>query len=51
MSNHKSFRNMSPLPHGFFEVSTSGRYHKNMKILKTLASNSKYFRIYGVFKK
>ena len=25
---------MSPLPHGFFEIFTSGRYHSGMKILK-----------------
>ena len=35
----------------FFEILTSGRYHKDMKALKILASNSKHFRIYGISKK
>ena len=30
---------------------TSGRYHRDMKILKILASNSKQFWVYGIFKK
>ena len=43
---------MSPLPHGFFKnFFTNGRYHRDMKILKILASNSKQFRVYGIFKK
>ena len=48
----QSFWNMSPLPHGFFwnfyqwQVC---RYHRGMKMLKVLASNSKNFRIYGIF--
>ena len=29
----------------------SGRYHRDMKILKILASNSKQFWVYGIFKK
>ena len=33
------------------EIVTSGRYHKDMKILKILVSNSKRFRVYGIFKK
>ena len=32
----------------FSEIFTSGRYHKDMKILKTLASNSKWFRGYSL---
>ena len=28
-----------------------GRYHRDMEILKILASNSKQFRVYGIFKK
>ena len=32
----------------FLEIFTSARYHRDMKILKTLASNS---MIYGIFKK
>ena len=51
MSNHKKFLDMSPLSHGFFEIFTSGRYNKDMKALKKLASNSKHFRIYCNFKK
>ena len=39
---------MSPLPHGFFKKFTSGRYHRDMKILKILASSSKQFRVYDI---
>ena len=36
----------------FLEIFTSGRYHRDTKILKILlASNSKRFRVYGIFKK
>ena len=35
----------------FLEIFTSGRYHRDMKILKILASNSKQFRVYRIFKK
>ena len=35
----------------FLEIFISGRYQKDMKILKTLASNSKQFRVYGILKK
>ena len=35
----------------FFEIFISGRYHRDMEALKILASNSKHFRIYGIFKK
>ena len=35
----------------FSEIFTSGRYHRNMKIVKILASNSERFRVYGIFKK
>ena len=35
----------------FLEIFTSGRYHRDMKISKILASNSKRFRVYGIFKK
>ena len=34
-----------------FEIFTSGSYHREMKILKRLASNSKRFRLYDIFKK
>ena len=46
----QNFWIMSPLSHGFFfEIVTIGRYHRKMKALKILASNSKQFRIYGIF--
>ena len=36
----------------FLEIFTSSRYHRDIKILKILlASNSKQFRVYGLFKK
>ena len=35
----------------FLKIFTIGRYHRDMKILKVLASNSKRFRVYGIFKK
>ena len=35
----------------FFEIFTSGRYHRDMKALKILAPNSKHFRIHGTFNK
>ena len=35
----------------FLEIFTSGKYHRDMKILKILASNSKRFRVYGILKK
>ena len=35
----------------FLKIFTIGRYHTDMKILKVLASNSKRFRVYGIFKK
>ena len=34
----------------FFEIFTSGSYHRDMSILKILASNSKQFRVYGILK-
>ena len=33
----------------FLEIFTSGRYQRDKKILKILASNSKWFRVYGIF--
>ena len=42
---------MSLLPHGLLEIFTKGRYHRDMKIQKILASNSKRFRVYGIFKR
>ena len=35
----------------FIEIFTSDRYHRDMKILKILTSNSNPFRVYGIFKK
>ena len=32
----------------FLEIFTRGRYHRDMKILKILAFNSKEFRAYGI---
>ena len=47
----QNFSIMSPLSYGFFKTFTSDRYHRDMKALKILASNSKHFRIYGIVKK
>ena len=33
------------------EIFTSGRYHRDMKVLEILTSNSKRFRVYGISKK
>ena len=40
-------------PHlmGYLEIFATGSYHRDMKILKILASNSQWFRVYGIFKK
>ena len=35
----------------FLDIFTSGKYHRDMKILKILASNFKQFRVYGIFNK
>ena len=35
----------------FLETFTSGKYHRDMTNLKILASNSKWFRVYGIFDK
>ena len=35
----------------FLEIFTSVRYPKEMKVLKILTSNSKWFRVYDIFKK
>ena len=35
----------------FLETFTSGSYDRDLKILKILASNSKWVRVYGIFKK
>ena len=52
MSNHKKVsESCHPYLMDFFEIFTSGRYHRDMKALKILTSNSKDFRMYGTFKK
>ena len=47
--------NSSRAPHpdltDFFEIFTSGRHHKDIKILKILATNSKWLRFYDILKK
>ena len=35
----------------FFEIFTSGKYDRDVKILKILACNCKRFRFYGIFEK
>ena len=35
----------------FLEIFTSGKYHRGMTVLKILASDSKWFRVYGIFNK
>ena len=35
----------------FFEIFSIGRYHRDMKALKILASNFEHFRIFGTFNK
>ena len=47
----KSSRACHPYLMDFFGVFTSGRYHRDMKIVKMLAPNSKQFRFSGIFKK
>ena len=42
----KSFRVCHLYITDFLEIFTSSRYHRDMKILKILASNSKRFRVY-----
>ena len=36
---------------GHITLTSSGRYHRDMKLLKILASDFKEFRLYGIFKK
>ena len=47
----KLSRACNPYLMDFLEIFTSGRYHRDMKILEILASNTKRFRVYGIFKK
>ena len=47
----KSSRACHPYLMDFLKNFTSGRYHRDMKILKILASNLKRIRVYGIFKK
>ena len=52
MSNHTKFlEHVTLISSIFFEIFTTGRYHKDIKALKMLASNSKCFRIYDTFNK
>ena len=46
----KSSRACHPYLMDFYGVFTSGRYHRDMKIVKMLAPNSKQFRFSGIFK-
>ena len=43
-------RSCHPYLMDFLEIFTSGSYHRDMKILKIFASNSKQFRVYGILK-
>ena len=45
----KLSRTCHPYIMDFLEIFNSGKYNKDMKILKILASNSKRFRIYAIF--
>ena len=36
---------------GFLKFLPVGKFHRDIKIIKILASNSKHFRIYGISKK
>ena len=47
----KLSRSCHPYLTDFLEIFTSGRYQRDMKILKIFASNSKQFRVYGILKK
>ena len=52
MSNHSKFlKHITLISWSFFEIITSGKCHRDMKELETLASNSKHFKIYGIPKK
>ena len=57
MSNTKFLNHVTLISSVFFvfflkkKTFTSGRYHRDMKTLEILASNSKHFRIYGIFLK
>ena len=48
MINHPRHVTLTSL---IFQIVTSGRYHRDMKIVRILAYNSKQFRVYGIFKK
>ena len=49
--NHKSSRACHAYLRDFFEIFSIDRYHRDMKILKILASNSKQFRFDESFTK
>ena len=46
MLNHPG--HVTPTPWIFFEIFTSGRYHRDVNILKKLASSSRRFIFYGI---
>ena len=48
MLNHPEYVTLTRMD--FLEIFTSGRYHRDMKIMKILASSSKQFRVYGILK-
>ena len=49
--SYKMSSSCHPYLMDFFEIFIGGRYHRDMKALKILASNSKHSRIYGIFLK
>ena len=51
VTHAKSSKVCHPYLVDVLEISTSGRYHRDLKILEILASNSKWFRVYGIFRK
>ena len=52
MSNHTKFLDhVTLIAWIFFGIFTNSRYHRDMKAMKILASNSKHFKIYSILKK
>ena len=51
VKSYKISGSCQPYLMDIFEILTSGRHRTDMKALKILASNSKHFRIHGIFKK
>ena len=50
VKSYKISESRHPYLIDFFEVLNTGRYQRDMKALEILSSNSKHFRIYGIFK-